>query len=189
VTNPVTVKAQPRTEESASSNQAGAGATEHPVKTPSISALNVEGTWDVPNWGELILLQPAGGQEIIGKGAGYYIRGTASETNVTLNFMSEGEIQLSAEFTPNGSGIFSGKYSWGPMSSTSKTKPMELIKILNAFPPARVEKNDSNRGLNMGGTWYAPDVGKLQFIQPEEGQEFFGETRGYDIYGFVTPTK
>jgi hypothetical protein len=131
-------------------------------------------------------LQAAGEPEVIGRAEGYDVDGVVGETSTVLHFRSAGAVDFTAEIASTGDGnTLSGQYVYGEMHAGSKTKPMELTRVLNASPPAEGDKP----GLNVSGAWSSHDWGKIQLDQSASQAEFVGKARGYDIDGFVTGTR
>lgn len=90
--------------------------------------VNVDGTWNSPDWGKIQLTQAVGQREVMGKRRGYDIDGFVSGTRVVLHFMSAGNVAYSAELTPKGDDTLSGRYATGPMLGNSKTWPIEMTR-------------------------------------------------------------
>jgi hypothetical protein len=135
----------------------------------------------------LKLLQGAGERELIGIASGYAIDGVVGEDRVVLHFTSLGSLQYTAELTPKGDGILSGRYVYGEMRPNSKTKPIEMHKFLTITPRAGAGKTPP--GMNLDGAWNAPHWGAFKLVQATGDRKVTGKGEGYDIDGFVSGTR
>jgi hypothetical protein len=97
---------------------------------PDAAALNVTGLWKDPKWGVISLNQHQDSREVVGSGDGWDISGVVSGNSVCLLFSSHDRVAYSAKLTAEGAAQLSGEYVKGLLSSSSKTKPMRLVKLV-----------------------------------------------------------
>jgi hypothetical protein len=90
--------------------------------------LNLEGTWNMPHWGDLKLTQAAGDRKVTGKNGRYVIDGFVSGKRVVLHWLTRGYLSYSAILTPKEDGTLSGEYASGPISTDTKTSPIEMSR-------------------------------------------------------------
>jgi hypothetical protein len=166
--------------EIATSQQTGA------VQGTSPSSPNLSGLWFWSRWGHLKLMQAAGDREVFGRAEGYDIDGVVNGTSAVLHYTFEGEVYYTVELDLKGDGnTISGQYWSGEVRTSSKSKPMEMSKVLDASLPATTEKP----GVNVSGVWQSNDWGKIELTQPASQTEITGKARGYDLVGIVSGTR
>ena len=73
--------------------------------------INVNGTWNSEEWGDLHLIQPEGSRDVSGNGDGYKIVGVVSGTRLFLLFAENHTVEYCATLTPNGENRMIGTYS------------------------------------------------------------------------------
>jgi hypothetical protein len=69
--------------------------------------INVTGTWNAPEWGDIVLNQDANGQ-LTGHGDEWHVHGVVSGNRVFLLFSSFSEIHFSAILTAAGDNVLDG---------------------------------------------------------------------------------
>lgn len=99
-------------------------------------AINVSGSWDSNEWGDLQLTQPGGGREVRGNVTGYELTGVVSGKRLLLLFhSSKGKIDYCATLDSAGDNKLTGGYSsrvtrlrFGHGLCQEKSRPMHMIK-------------------------------------------------------------
>ena len=183
VAQPVTVKGELAPEKAPASSQTGPATSQ-----AAGGVLNLDGTWNAHNWGELKLIQAPGERELFGVGGGYVLDGVASDTGVVLRFLSKGSLEYTAELTSKGDGILSGRYVYGEMRPDAKTKTIEMHKFLSLSPRA-VDKSAPPPGLSLDGAWKVPHWGDAKLIQAAGERRVTGKIGRYQVDGFVSGTR
>jgi len=88
--------------------------------------VNVNGTWNAKEWGQIKLVQEQGSRDVTGKGDGWDITGVVSgDSAYLLSSGKGGGIVYSAKLTMEGDNKLNGSYS---RFGASKGKPMLLSK-------------------------------------------------------------
>jgi hypothetical protein len=90
--------------------------------------INVNGTWVSRAWGKLVLTQPEGSRDIVGRGDGWDILGAVAGNKVYLLFSARGRVNYSAELTADGPDSLTGGYSRGLLFPGTKTRPMQMTR-------------------------------------------------------------
>ena len=73
--------------------------------------INVNGTWNSEEWGDLHLIQPEGSRDVTGNGDGYKITGVVSGKSLFLLFAQNHTVEYCATLNPNGENRMIGTYS------------------------------------------------------------------------------
>jgi len=92
------------------------------------AAINVNGTWHGPAWGELVLNQAEDSRALMGTCDKWDVHGVVSGNRVFLLFSSYGDVAYSAVLTAAGDKVLDGSFSKGLTAEDTKGKEMHLTK-------------------------------------------------------------
>ena len=99
-------------------------------------AMNVTGSWNSEEWGDLRLIQTQGGRDVSGGAPGYELRGVVSGKRLFLLFLNgKGKVDYCATLDTAADNKLSGSYSdrvtrlrFGHGLCQEKSRPMHMIK-------------------------------------------------------------
>ncbi|HLV88921.1 MAG TPA: hypothetical protein VKV39_18185 [Candidatus Sulfotelmatobacter sp.] len=74
-------------------------------------AINVNGSWDVEDWGTLHLIQSEGSRDVSGNGGGYDLVGVVSGKKLFLLFAEKHTVEYCATLSSDGENSLAGSYS------------------------------------------------------------------------------
>ena len=100
------------------------------AQSASPADVNVNGVWESPDWGKVILNQPAGSRDITGEGDGWRVDGSVDGKKVRLTFSHKRtrRVMYTAELTAISDTKLEGRYSKGMLREDTKGKSMVLTR-------------------------------------------------------------